>query len=114
MFLFIIICHSKVQCVYLFRSQANGNCLFSSFSIAMYGDNRYFDDLRILTAIELHLNSEFYSKHPPFISVISKHSKVFSSKDTILAISGSHNAFDDDDNRVGHSMTSSHHDENSI
>ena len=83
-----------MQCVYLFRSQANGNCLFSTFSVALCGDNRYVDDLRILTAIELYLNSEFYSKHPSFISLINKHSKVFSSKDTILAISVSHNALD--------------------
>ena len=60
----------------------------------MCGDNRYVDDLRILTAIELYLNSEFYSKHPSFISLISKHSKVFSSIDTILAISVLHNALD--------------------
>ena len=58
----------------------------------MCGDNRYVDDLRILTAIELYLNSEFYSKHPSFISLISNHLKVFSSIDTILAISVSHNA----------------------
>ena len=60
----------------------------------MYGDNRFIDDLRILTAIELYLNSGFYSKHPSFISMISKHSKVLSGIDTILAISVSRNAFD--------------------
>ena len=87
-------CHFKIQCVYLVRSQANGNCLFSTFSIAICGDNRYVDDLRILAAIELYLNSEFYSKHPSFISLISNHSKVFSSIDTILAISVSQNALD--------------------
>ena len=59
----------------------------------MCGDNIYVD-LRTLTAIELYLNSEAYSKHPSFISLISKHSKVFSSIDTILAISVSHNALD--------------------
>ena len=58
----------------------------------MCGDNRYVDDLRVLTAIELYLNSEFYNKHPSFISLISKHSEVFSSIDTILATSVSHNA----------------------
>ena len=60
----------------------------------MCGDNRYVDDLRILTAIELYLNSEFYSKYPSFILLISKHEKVFSSIDTILAIAVSHNALD--------------------
>ena len=86
--------HFKIQCAYLLRSQANGNRLFSTFSMAMCGDNRYVHDLRILTAIELYLNSEFYSKHPSFISFISKYSKFFSTVDTILAISVSHNALD--------------------
>ena len=87
-------CHFKIQCVYLFRPQANGNCLFFTFSIAMCRDNRYVDGLIILTAIELYLNSEFYSKHPSFFSLISKHSKVFCSIDAILVISVSHNALD--------------------
>ena len=60
----------------------------------MCGDNRYVDDLRILTAIVLYLNSGFYSKHPSFISLISKHAKFFSSIYTILAISVSRNALD--------------------
>ena len=54
----------------------------------------YVDDLRILTAMELYLNSEFYSKQPSFILLVSKHSKFSSSIDTILAISVSHNALD--------------------
>ena len=43
----------------------------------MCGDNRYVH-LIILTAIELYINSEFYSKHPSFI---------LSSIDSILDIS---------------------------
>ena len=66
----------------------------------MWGDNRYVDDLRILTAIELYLNSKFHSKHPPFILLISKHSKVFSSIDARLAISVSHNALDSNKTKV--------------
>ena len=67
-------------------------CLFSTFSIAICRDNKYVEDLRILTAIELYLNSEFYSKHLSFISLISKHSKAFTGTDALLAISVSHNA----------------------
>ena len=67
---------------------------FLYVTAGMCGHNRYVDDLRILTAIELYLNLEFYSKHPSFISLINKHSEVFSSIDTILAISVSHNALD--------------------
>ena len=58
----------------------------------MCGDNSYVDDLRILTAIKN--SNESYRKHPSFISLIGKHSKVFSSVDTILAISVSHSALD--------------------
>ena len=29
------LCHSKVQCVYLFSCKANENCLFLTYSIAM-------------------------------------------------------------------------------
>ena len=53
----------------------------------MCGDNRYDDDLRTLTTIELYLNSGFYSEHPAFVSLISKYSKVLRSVDTTLAIS---------------------------
>ena len=60
----------------------------------MCGDNSYVDNFRTLTAIELCLNSEFYGKHPSFISLISKHSNVFGSINTILATSVSHNALD--------------------
>ena len=45
--------------LFTFRSEANGNCLFSAFSIAMCGDNKYVNDLRILTAIELYVNLGF-------------------------------------------------------
>ena len=41
-----------------FKSQANGNCLFQAFSIAMWGNNKYVEDLKTLTAVELYLNSE--------------------------------------------------------
>ena len=66
--------------VYLFRSQENGNSLFQTFLIAMCGENRYVEDLRILTAIEPYLNSGFYNKHLSFISLVSKYTNVFSSK----------------------------------
>lgn len=58
----------------------------------MCGDNRYDDNLRILTAIKLYLYSGFYSEHPSFDLLIHKDSKVLSSIDTMLAISVSPNA----------------------
>ena len=50
----------------------------------MCEDNRYGDDLRILTAIELYLNSN-----------------VFSNIDTILAILVSHSALDSNKTNTG-------------
>ena len=70
-----------------FRSQANGNCLFSSFLVAMCGDNRYVNDFRIVTANDLHWNSVFLQRASMFHLIISKYPKVFCSIDTTLAIS---------------------------
>ena len=58
----------------------------------MCGDNRYDDNLRIITAIKLYLYSGFYSEHPSFVLLIHKDSKVLGSIDTMLAISVSPNA----------------------
>ena len=80
--------------VYLFRSQENGNSLFLTFLIAMCGENRYVEDMRILTAIEPYLNSGFYNKHLNFISLVSKYTNVFSSIDAKLAISVWRSALD--------------------
>ena len=65
----------------------------------MCEDNRYVDDLRILTAIEQYLNSGFYSKHPSFVSSTRMNLKVFSSIDKILATSVSQNALDSNKTR---------------
>ena len=80
--------------LFCFRSEEKGNCLFSSFSIVMIGNNRYVDDLTILASIELYLNSEFYAKHPFFVKVMNSHYDVFNNVDTLLALSLSHNALE--------------------
>ena len=80
--------------LFTFRSEANGNCLFSAFSIAMCRDNRYVNHLRILTAIDLYVNPGFYSQHPTFTLLLNNNPGVFNSIDTILPISFSHNALD--------------------
>ena len=48
------------------RSQASGNCLYSSASLRLVGNNSLVKDLRCLTSIELALNSPFYAKHKCF------------------------------------------------
>ena len=80
--------------LFTFRFEANSNCLFSAFSIAMCGNNRYVNDLRLLRAIELYVNPGFYSQHPVFTLLLNNNPGVFNSIDRILAISASHNALD--------------------
>ena len=54
----------------MFRPQVNDNSWFFTSAIAISEDNRYVIDLlRILTVIELHLNSGFQSKHQSLISL---------------------------------------------
>ena len=78
--------------LFWFRSDENGNCLFSAFSVMMSRDNRYVDDLRILASIELYVNSEFYAKYPSYVKVMNSHSGVFNNVDTLLALSVSYGA----------------------
>ena len=92
---FWVLCNLGIQCFYLFRSQANDNCLFSTFSMVLCRDNRYLNGLRILAAIEFCLISDFYREHASFISLSdTKHWNVFIGLDTRLAASVSHNALD--------------------
>ena len=56
-----------------YRSEASGNCLYSSVSLMLVGDNSLVGDLRAMTSIELYLNANFYSDHPHFLSSFDKH-----------------------------------------
>ena len=47
--------------------------MYSSISLALVGDNNLKENLRLLTAIELFLNADFYSQHPYFSSVFNTH-----------------------------------------
>ena len=55
-----------------FRSDLNGDCLYSSTCLALFGDNHFIDELRVMTSLELHSHAEFYCKHPTFSSMKSK------------------------------------------
>ena len=46
----------------------NGNCMYSSMSLLLVGDNSLVEELRCLTSIELYLNSDYYGKHDVFQS----------------------------------------------
>ena len=55
-----------------YRSEATGNCLYSTVSLALVGDNSLTKPLMILTSLELSLHANFYSKYPVFLSTFSK------------------------------------------
>ncbi|CAB4040910.1 Hypothetical predicted protein, partial [Paramuricea clavata] len=47
-----------------YKSTANGNCLFNSVSRLLVGNDSISCHLRLLTALELSMNTEFYAEHP--------------------------------------------------
>ena len=47
-----------------YKSTANGDCLFNSVSCLLVGDESISCHLRLLTALELSSNKEFYAEHP--------------------------------------------------
>ena len=72
----------------LFRSIAHGNCLFSSASLSLVGDNSLVHDL-VMAAFELLANATYYSQHSALKSVSRKNQSVivgkfFSSYRTVI------------------------------
>ena len=59
------------------RSEASGNCLYSSVSLVMVGDNSLVKTLRILKSTELFLNDGYYCNPRCFFSLINEHGKHF-------------------------------------
>ena len=55
---------------------SNGNWLFSSASLSFVGDNSLVHELRVMAAVELHVNATYYSQHPALKSVSGKSQSV--------------------------------------
>ena len=62
--------------LHTFRSQPSGNCLYSSLSILVFGNNGYIDELRVLSSIELFMYPPYCCKHPCFLSLSQTFEKV--------------------------------------
>jgi len=71
----------------------DGNCLFSSISIALVGNSSLCSILRALSCLELYLHSKFYSNHPFFHKVVESNPELFSSIKSILCLSVSDHTF---------------------
>ena len=87
----------KGKLVFAFKSLSNGNCLYSSVSLLLAGDNSLVQDLRLLTSIELYLNATYYTDELPyFTTVFSRyHGKITSSLMNLFMISLSHESIDE-------------------
>ena len=48
------------------KTSGNGDCLFNAASLALVGNESYATLLRLLVALELVLNVDFYAQHPKF------------------------------------------------
>ena len=55
-----------------FRSLSDGNCLFSSISRQLIGDDSLIHDLRVLSSEEPHDCADYYSKHPLFLKILEE------------------------------------------
>ena len=51
---------------------SNGNCLFSSASLLLIGDNSLLHELRVMAADVLHLIATYYVQHLQLKSVYEK------------------------------------------
>ncbi|XP_065682615.1 uncharacterized protein LOC124809915 [Hydra vulgaris] len=50
---------NKMHCVAL-RSEASGNCMYSSASLFFVADNTLMDVLRVLTSLEIYIHADYY------------------------------------------------------
>ena len=66
-------------------SISNGNCLYSTISISLFGTNKYCSDLRVMACAELFLNAEFYAKHPLLLSVFERNKDKFSKFNSVFS-----------------------------
>ena len=80
------------NCIAL-SSKTSGDCLYSSSSLVMFGDNTVCNELRVLTSIELFLNAEFYAKHPFLTSFWENNKELFVSFMSVFNCCVSDNAF---------------------
>ena len=85
---------AKCMSLYLFfRSLANGNCLYSSASICLFGHNNNLNELRWLTSIELYENAKFYCQHLVLLDYLKVHSSVYSNFNSIFSCCLSQKSF---------------------
>ena len=77
-----------VKCIsfyFFFRSLRNSNCLYSSASIYLFGNNNHLNELRWLTSIELYENAKFYCQRHVLLECLKVHSRFSSNFNSICS-----------------------------
>ena len=70
---------------FFFRLLPNGNCLYSSASIYIFGHNNHLNELCWLTSIELYENAKFYCQHLVLLEGLKVYSSVYSNFNSIFS-----------------------------
>ena len=78
---------------FLFRSLLNGNCLYSSALICLFGHNNHLNELRWLISTELYENASFYCQHPVLLECLKVHSNAYSNFNSIFSCCLSQKSF---------------------
>ena len=70
-FFFFFLPYSNKKCCFsLFRASTDGNYLYSSISLSLFGDDSMKEGLRILPSCELFLHNNYCCEHPVFLNFL--------------------------------------------
>ena len=73
-------------CLYFFfRSLQNGNCLYSSALIYLFGHHNHLNELCWFTSIESYENAKFYCQHPMLLESLKVNSRFYSNFNSICS-----------------------------
>ena len=78
---------------FFFRSLPNGNCLYSSAAICLFGHNNHLNELRWLTSTELYENAKFCCQHPVVLECLKVHGSIYSNFNSIFSCCLSQKSF---------------------
>ena len=69
----------------IFRSLPNGNCLYNSALVCLFGHNNHLNELHWLTPIRLYENAKFYCQHPVHWECLKVQSSIYSNFNGIFS-----------------------------
>ena len=80
---------------FVYRSNEDGNCLYSAVAMALNKGGSAHVLLRLLTSIELFEKASFYSNYPYFLDLFEKNKGTFASLNSIFSCCLTYDSIDD-------------------